>query len=209
MSALGRVDAPVVLHVSDSFKRHRHRWGESGGMHPQIQQFHDNAATFTDVVETGGDWSGASPCEGWTASDVVNHVVDTQRNFLEQREVTLADRPTGEPAALWAAHLSGVRDVLADEDFATIEYDGYFGRTSVADTLATFYGFDMLAHRWDLASALGVDASFSDAEMDLMDVALDGFGDALYSEGVCNPALDVPADAPRQTRILARMGRRE
>jgi uncharacterized protein (TIGR03086 family) len=175
---------------------------------PQIQQYVDNAARFTEVVEAGGTWSGESPCEGWTATDVLDHVVDTQRSFLEQRGVDLGERPTGEPTALWAAHLSAVRDVLADEELVTAEYDGYFGRTSVADTLANFYGFDMLVHRWDLARGLGRDVPFSDAELDLADAALDGFGDALYSDGVCKPALAVPADAPRQERLLARMGRR-
>ncbi|MDO9496046.1 MAG: hypothetical protein Q7J48_10110 [Nocardioides sp.] len=35
----------------------------------------------------------------------------------------------------------------------------------------------------------------------------DGFGDPLYAEGICAPALDVPDDAPREDRLLARMGR--
>ncbi len=176
---------------------------------PQIQQYVDNAARFTDVVSAGGDWAGASPCAGWTARDVLDHVVDTQRSFLEQRGVDLPSRPTGSPHEVWAAHQEQVRAVLADEEFATTEYDGYFGRTTVADTLATFYGFDMLVHRWDLARGLGQDVPFSDAELDVMDTALDGFGDALYSEGVCKPALDdVPADASRAERLLARTGRR-
>ena len=88
------------------------------------------------------------------------------------------------------------------------EYDGYFGRTSVADTLANFYGFDMLAHRWDLATALGQDATFSEAELDRIEKALDGFGDNLYLDGVCKPAIDVPDDASRQAKLLGRMGRR-
>jgi uncharacterized protein (TIGR03086 family) len=175
---------------------------------PQIQQYLDNAARFTEVVEAGGTWSGASPCEGWTARDVLDHVIDSQRSFLEQRGVELGARPTGDPAELWAAHLAGVRHVLADDELATAEYDGYFGRTSVADTLANFYGFDMLVHRWDLARGLGQDLLFTAAELAGIDAALDGFGDALYSDGVCKPALDVPADASHQDRVLARMGRR-
>lgn len=175
---------------------------------PLIQQYVDNARRFTEVVEAGGDWSAASPCEGWTATDVLDHVVDTQRSFLEQRGVELGDRPAGDPPSLWAAHLGAVRAVAADEELVTAEYDGHFGRTSVADTLANFYGFDMLVHRWDLARALGRDVRFDEAELDRMAASLDGFGDGLYSEGVCKAAIDVPADAPRQTQLLARMGRR-
>ncbi len=95
----------------------------------------------------------------------------------------------------------------ADEAFAASEYDGFFGRTTVADSMARFYGFDLLVHGWDLARALGRETAWSDAEMDRIDSALDGFGDNLYHEGVCAPALDVADDAPRQTRLLARMGR--
>jgi uncharacterized protein (TIGR03086 family) len=175
---------------------------------PLIQQYDDNARRFTEIVETGGDWSGDSPCEGWTAADVLDHVVDTQRSFFDQRGVDLGDQPAGDPAVRWTAHLAAVRDVLADEELVTAEYDGYFGRTSVADTLANFYGFDMLVHRWDLARGLGQDVRFDEGELDRMDAWLDGLGDSLYSEGVCKPAIDVPADAPRQAQLLARMGRR-
>ena len=97
---------------------------------------------------------------------------------------------------------------MADEDFVSREYDGYFGRTSVEDTLANFYGFDMLIHRWDLATALGIETVWTDAELDRIETALDGFGDNLYADGVCKPAIDVPDDAPRQVRLLGRMGRR-
>ena len=41
-----------------------------------------------------------------------------------------------------------------------------------------------------------------------LETAFEGFGDTLYTHGVCRPAIDVAADAPRQTRLLARMGRR-
>ncbi len=43
--------------------------------------------------------------------------------------------------------------------------------------------------------------------MDGMETAIAGFGDALYSDGVCGPPVDVPDDAPRQTKILGLLGR--
>ena len=153
------------------------------------------------------DWSAPSPCEGWSAADVVDHVVDTQRDFFAQREADLGPRPTGTPDEVWAGHTDAVRRAVADDAFVTLEYDGYFGRTTVADTLARFYGFDLLVHHWDIARALGLDVTWDEAEMDRIDTALDGFGEHLYGEGVCRPALDVSPDAPRQTRLLARMGR--
>lgn len=174
----------------------------------QIDEFLSDADTFTDLVNTpAADWAAASPCAGWTAADVVDHVVDTQRDFLAQRGVDLGERPPGPPDARWATHLSAVRDALSDEAFAASAYDGFFGRTTVADSMARFYGFDLLVHHWDLARALGQDVAWDDDQMDRIESALEGFGDNLYVEGICAPALDVPADAPRQTRLLARMGR--
>lgn len=169
-----------------------------------------HADRFTSVVEAAGDtdWSSPSPCEGWTAADVLDHVVDTQRDFLDKRGAEMGARPEGMPPEVWAAHRDVVRRVTADDAFVSEEYDGYFGRTTVADTLSNFYGFDLLVHRWDLARALGQDVTWDDEELDRIEASLDGFGDALYSEGVCKPAIEVPADASRQERVLRRMGRR-
>ena len=75
-------------------------------------------------------------------------------------------RPSGSVPEVWAAHQEAMRRVTKDEDFVSREYDGYFGRTSVQDTLANFYGFDMLVHRWDLGRAVGHEVTWSDAELD-------------------------------------------
>ncbi|WP_134741269.1 maleylpyruvate isomerase family mycothiol-dependent enzyme [Nocardioides sp. 503] len=172
-------------------------------------QYLADADRFTDLLTSAQDtdWSAPSPCEGWSAADVVDHVVDTQRGFFAQRDADLGERPAGTPDEMWAAHTDAVRRTVADDAFVTLEYDGYFGRTTVADTLARFYGFDLLVHHWDVARALGRDVVWDEAEMDRIDTALDGFGEHLYAEGICKPPLEAPADAPRQVRLLARMGR--
>ena len=177
-------------------------------MNALIDDYLTNADRFAAVADAGGDWTAASPCEGWTARDVLDHVVDTERDFLTKRDIDCGPRPEGDPQRIWRAHLDGVRRVVADDALVSAEYDGYFGRTSIADTLANFYGFDLIVHRWDLGRALGQDVRWDEAEMDRLEAAMAGFGDALYSEGVCRPAVDVPADASRQTRLLGRMGRR-
>ncbi len=174
----------------------------------ETDAFLADADTFSRLLTSqDADWDAASPCPGWTAADVVAHVVDTQRDFLAQRGAELGPRPEGDPAAVWVGHLQEVRRLLADDDFAAGEYDGFFGRTTVAETLSLFYGFDLLVHHWDLGTAFGQPTVWSEAQMNRIDTALDGFGDNLYLEGICAPALDVPDDAPRQTRLLARMGR--
>jgi uncharacterized protein (TIGR03086 family) len=139
---------------------------------------------------------------------VLDHVVETQRDFLLKRGAPIGERPVGTPQEVWAAHVAAVTQAVADEALANEEYDGYFGRTTVADTLANFYGFDMVVHRWDLGRALGQDVTWTEEEMDRLEKAMEGFGDALYSEGVCAPPVDVPDTASRQERVLGRLGRR-
>lgn len=177
-------------------------------MTTSIQAYLHDADSLTDLLATpGADWSAASPCEGWSAGDVVDHVVDTQRGFLAQRSAALGERPAGTPPQVWGAHDAGVRRLLADDAFADTSYDGFFGPTTVGETLTRFYGFDLLVHQWDLARAFGRDVVWDDAQMDRIEASLDGFGEHLYAEGICRPALEVGEDAPRQTRLLARMGR--
>lgn len=176
-------------------------------MTPQISSYLDNAARLSAVVDGAANWSSASPCDGWTGADVLDHVVDTQRDFLAQRGCDLGPRPAGFPADIWHQHLEAVRRVVADDDLVLAEYDGYFGRTTLAATLADFYGFDLIAHRWDLGRATGQEVAFSDAEMDALETAIAGFGESLYMDGICDRPVAVPHEATRQQRILATLGR--
>jgi uncharacterized protein (TIGR03086 family) len=196
--------------VSDSFKAHRPSDGTVDAMDSRIADHLANADAFTALVTSVPDdrWDAPSPCDGWTAGDVVQHVVDTQRDFLAGRGATLPPPPHGTPAERWDAHDATVREVLDDEAFATAPYDGYFGPTTLADTLRDFYGWDLVVHRWDLGRATEQEVSWTDAECAFVAGELATFGDQLYAEGVCKPALDPPADADEQTRVLALLGRR-
>ena len=177
-------------------------------MDTRIEDYLTNADRFSAVVAGAHDWDAQSPCEDWTAADVLSHVVDTQRDFLDKRGADLDELAATDPAARWDTHVEQVRGVVADEAFVTEEYDGYFGRTTIADTMANFYGFDMLVHRWDLARGAGADVEFTDAELDRIEQAVAGFGDHLYADGICEPPVEVSADASRRERVLATMGRR-
>ena len=169
--------------------------------------FLDAADRFTDLVTATTDWSAPSPCEGWTATDVLDHIVDTQRDYLTRMDLPVSDRPSGSPTEVWAAHLAAVRPVAADEAVRTREYDGFFGRTTIGATLDDFYGFDMIVHGWDLGSSQGAPTTFTEADMAALEEAMEGYGEHAYDDGVFGRPVEVPADASRQTKLLARMGR--
>ena len=62
-------------------------------------------------------------------------------------------------------------------------------------------------HAWDLARATGQPSPISDAEAEVLLQGAEGWGESLYSEGVCQPAKDAPADADAVERLLAKLGR--
>ena len=156
------------------------------------------------------DWDHPSPCAGWSARDVVLHMVQTQRDFLTGRGCDLGLTPSvpADPAAAWRDHAGRVLAVVAHDAVASAPFDGHFGPTTVGATLEQFYVWDMVVHRWDVARATGLDAGFSAVELDQVEQGADSFGAALYMEGVCAPGVTPPDNADRQTDLLARLGRR-
>jgi uncharacterized protein (TIGR03086 family) len=161
-----------------------------------------------DAVPSGA-WDRPSTCEGWTVRDVVRHLVQTQREFLTGRGVDLGEEPDvdADPAAAWRAHAARVAAAVSDEAVAERAYDGFFGPTTVGASLEQFYVWDMVVHRWDVARSVGLDPALTDAELDRVESGADAFGDALYTEGICRPGAQPHADAGREVRVLARLGR--
>ncbi len=160
-----------------------------------------------DAVPAGG-WDAPSPCEGWTARDVVAHLVATQREFLTGRGVDLGAAPDlTDPAAGLRDHAERVLDAVGDPAVAGQRYDGFSGPTTVGETLEEFYVWDLVVHRWDLATATGQDAALTDAELDRVEQRARSWGDVLYTDGICR-RVDAPEGADRQARVLALLGRR-
>lgn len=155
-------------------------------------------------------WASPSPCEDWSAADVVAHLMDAQRDFLVPHGVDLGDRPTSpaDVASAWRRHADLVGAALSDEALVSKAFDGFFGPTTVGETFERFYVWDMVVHRWDVARAVGAEADLTEAELDRIERGAEGFGEALHMEGICRPALDASPDASRETRVLAVLGRR-
>jgi uncharacterized protein (TIGR03086 family) len=168
---------------------------------------------FTQVVEAvaDDDWDRPSPCEGWTARDVVGHVAQTELEHLDR--VGLApDAPPAldNPLSAWPAVRDLVQEALDDPARASTGYDGYFGRTTFEKSIDQFYSSDLLVHGWDVARAAGLTAmeEMPADEVARCDAAFRGFGDAARQPGVFGPEVDVPDDASAQDRFLAFVGRR-
>ncbi|GAA1434590.1 maleylpyruvate isomerase family mycothiol-dependent enzyme [Mycobacterium cookii] len=171
--------------------------------------FVQRADAFATIIDRARPaWDAPTPCAGWTVRDVVDHVIDTEREFLERHDLGPDPSPDrDDPAAAWRGHAAAVAEVLGRDGVAELEYDGYFGRTTIAATMADFYGWDLVVHGSDIARATGREWSVSDEEAARLHATADGWGDALYSEGVCAEAVEVADDASASDRLLARLGR--
>jgi uncharacterized protein (TIGR03086 family) len=140
--------------------------------------------------------------------DVVAHAIETERDFLARHGFEVGPAPDLEhPAAAWRSHAALVAQVLEQDGVADGEYDGYFGRTTIGETMADFYGWDLVVHGSDVARASGQDWSISEEEAASLHATADGWGDALYAEGICSGPVPVGDDASAADRLLARLGR--
>ena len=170
------------------------------------------AGNFSDTVDAvpPDRWDDASPCEEWSAREVVQHVVDTEIGMLERVGLTADPPPAGDaPSARWSAVRDLVQDALDDPERAEREYDGLFGRTTFEKTIDTFGCFDLLVHRWDLARATGLTSHEAMPTEELTRAFEMGrsLGDNLRQPGVCGPAVEIADDADEQSRLLAFLGR--
>lgn len=169
------------------------------------------AGDFTATIEAvpSDRWADPSPCPGWTARDVVRHVVSTQGMFLGFIGRELGDIPSvdDDPLAAWKAATAIMQSALEDPAQAQTMHKGAFGERSLEQGADRFLCTDLIVHRWDLGRAAGIDVSLAPADVDAVMKAAEGFGDAMRSPGAFGPALDPPDGADPQTRMLAFLGR--
>jgi uncharacterized protein (TIGR03086 family) len=162
-----------------------------------------------DAVAADG-WDAPSPCPGWTARDVLRHVLDSHRNMPRHAgiEVQLTRSVDDDPHGAWVEARDAMQALLQDPERAGKEYDGYFGRTSVERTVDTFLGLDLLVHGWDIARATGQDETLPEEEVVRVHQDALGLGETIRMDGACGPPVELGTDASDQDRLLAYLGRR-
>lgn len=172
---------------------------------------------FGDVLAQAGDdqWDAPSPCEGWTALDVVGHLctsLDMGTSIMKGEAPTRPDvtHPRevieGDPKAFYANAAAACRTAL---DGASLEEvrDTPMGPRTVAQGLA-FPAIDLYVHGWDLAQAIGTDAIIPDDVIEFAHEYLDPIPeDAMRGpNGAFGPEVDA-AGATATDRFVAWTGR--
>lgn len=166
------------------------------------------AGEFTRLVEGTSDWSAPAPVAGWTARDVVDHLVSWLPGFLSAGGVDLppGPAPADDPVGAWQHHADAVQALVEErggEDFTHPRV----GPGRLAETVDRFYTSDVFMHSWDLARAGGQEARLDE---DFAGQLLDGMRpieQLLRDSGQYGPAVPVADDAPVVDRLMGFVGR--
>ena len=172
------------------------------------------AAGFTARVEGVTDpavWDRPAPVAGWTARDVVRHLVEWFPGFLSSSAgITLTPGPSvdDDPAGAWRAQCDQIQALLEDpETDERMLRDRHVGELPLGPAVSQFYTGDVFLHTWDLARATGQDETLDPALCAEMLKGMEPMEELLRSSGQYGPRVPVPDEADVQTRLIAFIGR--
>jgi len=163
--------------------------------------------TVAGVPDVG--WAAQTPCEDWTARDLVQHLVDTSGMFLGfiGQEAPSGPSVDDDPVGAFTAARDAVQAALDDPATAAQEYDGLMGRTSFAKSVDGFLSADLVIHRWDLARATGQDETLPPAEVRRVMEMLEPMDEQMRQPGAFGQKVEPSPAANEQTKLLCFLGR--
>ena len=175
-----------------------------------VERYTNLADQFGARVEAAPDdaWSNPAPCEGWTARDVVAHVVGSQARIVHALTGTeLSPDVEADPKGAWREAYAAARAALEEPGALEKVAPGPFGEMPVGDIVGRFLVTDVLVHTWDLARAVGGDERIDAAAVARAHKGLEPMDAMIRQPGVFGPKVEPAADADDQERFLNFLGR--
>lgn len=156
-------------------------------------------------------WDAASPCEGWTARDVVLHqigVFDAVASMARTGELARPAPPESveDLVAAWTESRDGLLESLDHPDVLRRRGPYWFGAMTI-DNLLGVVMYDPLAHAWDVATAVGIDHHCSEGVATAALVRIEEISATLREFGLIGEPVEVPAESDALTRFLGLVGR--
>lgn len=172
------------------------------------------AADYLARVEGVAAWDVATPCDGWTARDLVAHSVNVHRRMLVRLDG--GELPDMEPApAAPGEDLPGELRALAGAVQGALDggrggevVESPAGPVAFAELVGTLLCADTLVHTWDLARATGQDERLDPSAVGVALEFMLPRDAGMRRPGGFGPRLDAPEGADAQTRLLLFCGRR-
>jgi uncharacterized protein (TIGR03086 family) len=167
---------------------------------------------FDAVVRRVGDdqWASPSPCEGWTARDIVAHVVAGHRGVVAMVRGGEGE-PAGDaedPTVAWTEATGAIAALTGDPETLAREVPGPTGPMPVGEIIGKFVTMDVLVHTWDLARAVDADDRLDEDAVRRSFEVMKPMDDMIRRPGTFGPKLEPPAGADVQAEFLSFLGRR-
>lgn len=167
---------------------------------------------FGNAVQSAdGKWGCVSPCDGWDARAVLEHVIGFHDVLILRPLGLKPERPPEDPQRRWDSTLLRLHEAFGQGGFfdRVISVPGVGTNPATkmdARTVVSRLTQDVLVHTWDLARAVG-----ADDRLDHRWCAM--FLDRLprpnkpSASGMFAAPITIGAQADPQSKLLARLGR--
>ena len=162
---------------------------------------------FTKVVESVDPekWDAQSPCTEWDARGVVEHVIETQNDWILKPLGVQTERQEN-VVARWKATDAALDKALSSDDALDRDVQGPMGDTTVRSLIQPLTS-DLLMHSWDVGRAVGIDVEL-DPEVAAAALEMgEQAGEGLQASGMFGPPVPVADDATVADRMLGVFGR--
>jgi uncharacterized protein (TIGR03086 family) len=165
----------------------------------------DGLTRSVEAASAKDAWDAPSPCEGWTAGDVIDHVIANYVRLAGGAGTQVAH--TGDRAKDWINARDGLLAAASGEGGLDTPVMGPMGEMALGRVLAAFVTTDTLVHTWDIARAVGAD-ELLDEELCRRSYERSLPADEMLRvPGMFGPKLDYGDDDPIQTKMLRFYGR--
>lgn len=169
------------------------------------------AGAFTDLVVATRSWDAPAPVAGWTARDVVGHLVEWFPGFLAAGSgIALPTGPSAadDPVGAWRTAYDGVQALLDDPATAGRTLSNrHLGELPLPAAVDRFYTADVFLHAWDLARATGQPHELDADTCAEMLAGMEPIEEMMRGSGQYGPRVPVPDDASVQDRLVGFIGR--
>lgn len=156
-------------------------------------------------------WDQPSPCEGWSARDVLGHqigVLNGVAHMAAGNKMILPAAPDdmSDPVGAWSEATAALFEAL--DQRGALHHSGkyWFGPMTI-DQLIGVVQWDPLTHAWDLQQATGVEAVIDEGLAQRSFDTISGMRESLAKMRLVGDEVPVSADADIVSRYLGLVGR--
>ena len=175
-------------------------------MEPNLIDLYDRASSWAREKVSGATekLDARTPCDDWDVRTLLNHILETQRYFLNSARGEQASPPSPTPPATLSD------DPVADFEAVRGDMLAAYGERGTIEKTGPALGVafsDLLVHGWDVARATGQDETMPDGLATAAYELVHGKFTDEQRKGIFKPEVPIGDDASPQDRLLAYTGR--